>query len=219
VSKGLPPPLAPIASRRRRRRRGVFGRLWRLCLLVLLWLCGVAGWIVYIGARDQAAGDDVRADTVIVLGAAAYDARPSPVFEERIRHGIALQQRGLAPTLLFTGGFGGSGARFAESQVARRYAVRHGVPVNAIMIETVSRNTRENLREAATLMRQRKMTRAIVVSDPLHMARALRLCREIGIECLGSSTPTSRYRSFATQWRFLLAEVYFFHRDLLPRRE
>jgi uncharacterized SAM-binding protein YcdF (DUF218 family) len=219
VSKGLPPPLAPIASRRRRRRRGVFGRLWRLCLLVLLWLCGVAGWIVYIGARDQAAGDDVRADTVIVLGAAAYDARPSPVFEERIRHGIALQQRGLAPTLLFTGGFGGSGARFAESQVARRYAVRHGVPVNAIMIETVSRNTRENLREAATLMRQRKMTRAIFVSDPLHMARALRLCREIGIECLGSSTPTSRYRSFATQWRFLLAEVYFFHRDLFPRRE
>ena len=115
--------------------------------------------------------------------------------------------------------FGGSGARFAESQVARRYAVRHGVPVNAIMIETVSRNTRENLREAAALMRQRKMTRAIVVSDPLHMSRALRLCREVGIECLGSSTPTSRYRSFATQWRFLLAEVYFFHRDLFPRRE
>ncbi|MFD0724892.1 YdcF family protein [Lysobacter brunescens] len=211
--------MAPLASRKRRRRRGLFGKLWRLCLLVLLWLCGVAGWIVYIGARDQAAGDDVRADTVIVLGAAAYDARPSPVFEERIRHGIALHQRGLAPTLLFTGGFGGSGARFAESQVARRYAVRHGVPVNAIMIETVSRNTRENLREAAALMRARKMTRAIVVSDPLHMSRALRLCNEVGIECLGSSTPTSRYRSFATQWRFLLAEVYFFHRDLFPRKE
>lgn len=219
MSKGLPPPLAPLASRKRRRRRGVFGRLWRLCLLVLLWLCGVAGWIVYIGARDQAANDDVRADTVIVLGAAAYDARPSPVFEERIRHGIALHKRGLAPTLLFTGGFGGSGARFAESQVARRYAVRQGVPVNAILIETVSRNTRENLGEAAALMRQRKMSRAIVVSDPLHMARALRLCREVDIECLGSSTPTSRYRSFATQWRFLLAEVYFFHRDLFPRQE
>lgn len=219
MSKGLPPPLAPLASRKRRRRRGVFGQLWRLCLLVLLWLCGVAGWIVYIGARDQAASDDVRADTVIVLGAAAYDARPSPVFEERIRHGIALHKRGLAPTLLFTGGFGGSGARFAESQVARRYAVRQGVPVNAIMIETVSRNTRENLGQAAALMRQRKMTRAIVVSDPLHMSRALRLCREVGIECLGSSTPTSRYRSFATQWRFLLAEVYFFHRDLVPRKE
>lgn len=219
MSKGLPPPLAPLASRKRRRRRGVFGRLWRLCLLVLLWLCGVAGWIVYIGARDQAASGDVRADTVIVLGAAAYDARPSPVFEERIRHGIALHKRGLAPTLLFTGGFGGSGARFAESQVARRYAVRQGVPVNAIMIETVSRNTRENLGQAAALMRQRKMTRAIVVSDPLHMSRALRLCREVGIECLGSSTPTSRYRSFATQWRFLLAEVYFFHRDLVPHKE
>jgi uncharacterized SAM-binding protein YcdF (DUF218 family) len=219
VSRGLPPPLAPIASRKRRRRRGLSGRLWRLCLLLLLWLCGVAAWIVYIGARDQASGDDVHADTVIVLGAAAYDARPSPVFEERIRHGIALHQRGLARTLLFTGGFGGSGARFAESQVGRRYAIRHGVAADAILIETTSRNTRENLREAAALMQERGMTRAIVVSDPLHMSRALRLCREVGIECLGSSTPTSRYRSVATQSRFLLAEVYFFHRDLFPRKE
>ena len=66
-------------------------------------------------------------------------------------------------------------------------------------------------------MRQKRLRRAIVVSDPLHMARALRICAEVGIACLGSPTPTSRYRSFDTRWRFLASEVYFFHRDLFVR--
>lgn len=209
-----PPPLTPMGGRRRRRRRGLFGWLWRLLLLVLLWLCGVAAYIVYVGHRDQAAPADVRADAIIVLGAAAYDARPSPVFLERIRHGIDLQRKGHAPLLIFTGGFGGMGARYSESQVGRRYAIRHGVPEPSILIETVSRNTRENMREAALLMRERGLNRAIVVSDPLHVPRALRLCHALELHCLGSPTPTSRFRTVETQWRFLLNEVYFFHRDL-----
>lgn len=196
-----------------RRRRGGLGRLlWRLMMLGLLWLAGVAGWIVWIGHRDDAAG----ADAIIVLGAAAYDARPSPVFEERIRHGLNLYRQGYAPVLLFTGGYG-TGARFAESQVARRYAMRHGIPESAILIETSSRTTLQNLLQARELMREHRLQRAIVVSDPLHMARALRLCRQLEIEATGSPTPSTRFRSFQTQWRFLLQEVYFFHRDLVTR--
>lgn len=198
-----------MSSRRNRRRRGFIGWSWRLLLLLALWLLGVAAWIVWVGERDQAA----PADAIIVLGAAAYDARPSPVLEERIRHGIDLYQRGLAKRLIFTGGFG-KGARFSESQVAQRYALRHDVPKQAILIETESRTTRQNLQQAAALMQAHHLKRAIIVSDPLHMARALRLAREAGIDALGSSTPTSRFRSFATRKRFLLQEVYFFHRDL-----
>jgi uncharacterized SAM-binding protein YcdF (DUF218 family) len=214
MTRAAPPPLIQRATGKRRKRRSLFRWLRRLLLLVLLWLCGVALYIVFIGGRDDAADDDVRADAIIVLGAAAYDARPSPVFEERIRHGIDLYKGERAPLLIFTGGFGGSGARFSESQVARRYALRDGVSARAILIETVSRNTRENLGEAAALMRKKKLRRAIIVSDPLHMSRALRICGEVGLVCLGSPTPTSRFRSFDTRWRFLLNEVYFFHRDL-----
>ena len=203
-----------MSTRRQRKRWGLFGWAWRLSLLLVLWVAGVAGYIVWIGERDQAA----PADVIIVLGAAAYDARPSPVFEERIRHGIDLYQRGLAKHVIFTGGFG-KGARFSESQVARRYALRHGVPARAILIETASRTTWQNLQQAAALMKARGFKRAIIVSDPLHMARALRLSRELGIDALGSSTPTSRFRSFDTRKRFLLQEVYFFHRDLfVPSR-
>lgn len=200
-------------ARRHTSRRGVAGWTWRLLLLALLWLAGVAAYIIWVGQRDDAA----QADAIIVLGAAAYDAKPSPVFEERIRHGIDLYKRGLAPTLIFTGGYGGTGARFSESQVARRYALRQGVPDKAILIESLSRNTHDNLRQARALMQQHKLHSVIIVSDPLHMARALRISRDLGIRSVGSPTPTSRFRSFATRWRFLLQEVYFFHRDRLPR--
>lgn len=200
-------------ARRRKPRRGVFGWTWRLLLMVLFWLAGVAAYITWVGQRDDAR----PADAIIVLGAAAYDAKPSPVFEERIRHGIDLYKRGLAPKLIFTGGYGGVGARFSESQVARRYALRQGVPDKAILIESLSRNTHDNLRQASLLMQQHQLHDVIVVSDPLHMARALRISKELGIRAVGSPTPTSRFRTFATRWRFLLQEVYFFHRDRLPR--
>ena len=202
-----------MSARRRTSRRGIAGWAWRLLLLALLWLVGVAAYIIWVGQRDDAA----PADAIIVLGAAAYDAKPSPVFEERIRHGIDLYKRGLAPKLIFTGGYGGVGARFSESQVARRYALRQGVPDKAILIESLSRNTHDNLRQARVLMQQHKLHSVIIVSDPLHMARALRISRDLGIRSVGSPTPTSRFRSFATRWRFLLQEVYFFHRDRLPR--
>ena len=193
-----------------RRRTGLFDWLWRLCVLVLLWLLGVAAWIIWVGDRDQAA----PADAIIVLGAAAYDAKPSPVFEERIRHGLDLYRQGYAPKLIFTGGFGGAGARFSESQVARRYALKQEIPARDILIENRSRTTRQNLVEAKQLMDAHGMHRVILVSDPLHMARALRLSRELGIDALASSTPSTRFRSFHTSWRFLAQEIYFFHRDL-----
>ena len=185
--------------------------LWRLCGLLLLWLLGVAAWIIWVGDRDQAA----PADAIIVLGAAAYDAKPSPVFEERIRHGLDLYRQGYAPKLIFTGGFGGATARFSESQVARRYALKQEIPEQDILIETRSRTTRQNLIEAKRLMDARGLQRVILVSDPLHMARALRLSKELGINALASSTPSTRFRSFHTSWRFLAQEIYFFHRDLL----
>lgn len=199
-----------VKSAKRKPRR--FLRLvFRLALLLVLWLLGVAGHILWVGERDQAA----PVDAIVVLGAAAYDAQPSPVFEARIEHGLDLYRDGYAKTLIFTGGYGGSRARFSESQVARRYALRQGVPEDAILIEAVSRTTYDNLVEARRLMLDHDLRRVIIVSDPLHMARALRLSRRLGIDALGSPTPSTRFRSWRTRLEFLARETYFFHRDLL----
>ena len=198
-------PAAPSAGRKRRHRQIVITllsaiSLWALAPSVLIWR---QGHIDYARASDCA----------IVLGAAAYHTRPSPVFEERIRHAIDLYDRGLVKNIVFTGGFG-VGAPHAESEVGRDYALRHGVPAQAIRIETVSRTTFENLKEARRVMRKNGLSTAILVSDPYHLKRAATMAHDLGINAVTSPTPTSRFRSWHARLLFLARETYFYHRYL-----
>jgi uncharacterized SAM-binding protein YcdF (DUF218 family) len=178
--------------------------------LLLLWLA-LLGWRINAEGAAHSRG---TADVAIVLGAAVYGDRPSPVFEERIRHGIGLYKAKRVEKLLFTGGFG-EGAGAAESLVARRYALARGIPAEAILTETLSRTTKQNLVEARRLMRAEGLESALIVSDPLHMKRAMRMAGGVGIEAAPSPTPTSRYRSWRSKAGFLLREVYFYNVYLL----
>jgi uncharacterized SAM-binding protein YcdF (DUF218 family) len=179
---------------------------------IILWT-GLAlfFWCAALALRIDAVGRNVpqgRADVAIVLGAAAYDSRPSPVFAARIDHGIALFRAGRVRRLLFTGGHG-TGARFAESQVARRYAMARGVPASAILIETRSRTTRQNLDEAAALMRNHRLTNAFIVSDPAHLMRAGWMADAAGIDAQAAATPTTRYRGWQARTGFAMREIWF----------
>ena len=61
-----------------------------------------------------------------------------------------------------------------------------------------------------------EVTLAGSVAGALKDSPALRLSKALGIDALASSTPSTRFRSFHTSWRFLAQEIYFFHRDLFP---
>ncbi len=180
----------------------------------LIWLIIVlCSWLIFIGASIWNYGSQDHAkksDCAIVLGAAAYHKNPSPVFKERIDHAVSLYQQGLVSKIIFTGGFG-TGAPFAESEVAAKYAIRQGVSSTNILIEKQSRSTVENLIQAKRLMRSAGLSTAIIVSDPLHLKRASILAEDLGISAVTSPTPTSRFRSFKVQFKFLLREIYFYH--------
>ncbi len=195
-----------MSKRRRKRRYRLL--LWPL-LLVLLWLPTPALLIWWHGSSDQAR----PSDCAIVLGAAAYHTRPSPVLQERIRHAIALYQRGTVRYLVFTGGYG-TGAEHAEASVARDYAIRHGVPAEAILIETRSRTTHENLIEARRVMIEQGLGSAIIVSDPFHLKRAAMIAADLDLDAVTSPTPTTRFQSWQARLRFLARETYFYHRYL-----
>lgn len=129
-------------------------------------------------------------DAIVVLGAAQYDGRPSPVFEARLEHAVALWNAGIADAFVVTGGKL-EGDRTTEAAVARAYAVEHGVPADAIFGEDEAHNTLTSLRSVGELLAEREMISAVFVSDPTHMLRVLRIADDLGIEAYGSPTTTS----------------------------
>ena len=126
-------------------------------------------------------GDDRRpADAIVVLGAAQYDGRPSPVYEARLRHAIELFDAGVAPLIVVTGG-SQPGDRTTEAAVGRAYALRAGVPESAILVEDSSRNTLESLGAVAAMVEARGATTVVLVSDRTHMLRSLRIATDLGL--------------------------------------
>src|SRR5688572_6869734 len=132
--------------------------------LALAWLAMLAA-VVVAAHRDGADRLAEPAAAIIVLGAAQYDGRPSPVLRARLDHGIALWRAGHAPRLIVTGG-GRAGDRTTEAAVGRRYAVRHGVPDSAILLESEGRTTSESLRAASAILREMARQDSLRVLDP-----------------------------------------------------
>ena len=176
-----------------------------LAAAALLYLAGTTLSIVRYAQVDETRD----ADAIIVLGAAAAENGVSPVFRERLNHGIALYRAGRAGMLLLTGGVGRGNIR-SDAAIARDYCIAQGVPAADILIEETSTITEENLENARALMDAHGLTTALLVSDPLHMRRAMLMAADYGIAASSSPTPTSMYRSWRTRLPFLLREEFFY---------
>src|SRR6476646_8887312 len=117
---------------------------WRIITSILLGIVVIwAGWmgaVLVWSAIDQAQ----PAGSIVVLGAAQYDGRPSPVLRARLDHGIDLWNQRMGKVLVFTGGRG-YGDTTSEAAVGRSYAMKHGVPDTAIVLENKGRTTRESM--------------------------------------------------------------------------
>lgn len=164
-----------------------------LARLIVLAAVAVVVLAAYAAYRiwDQGTRDEQRpTDAIVVMGAAQYDGRPSPVFAARLDHAIDLFHAGLARWLIVTGGKQ-EGDRTTEAASARAYAVAKGVPDRAILAEDRSRTTLQSIRGVAALMRSEDLASAVFVSDPTHMLRVLRMASDEGIEAYGSPTRTS----------------------------
>jgi uncharacterized SAM-binding protein YcdF (DUF218 family) len=183
-----------------------------IALFLIIWFGGLAIDIY----RYSSISDPLPADAAIVLGAAAWDGRPSPVFEERIKHAIDLYRAGRVRAIIFTGGVG-KGQQVADSVVAAAYAIQQGVDENDVFCETKSRYTYENLRGANAIVQEQGFVRVLIVSDPLHMRRAVSMARDLGLDSYPSPTPTSRYVSLQSKAKFLWGEVRYYTAYLVGR--
>jgi len=152
---------------------------------------------------------NLPSDAAIVLGAAVWDERPSPVFQGRIDHAIWLYEQQLVNKLIFTGGRGSS-AEAAESEVARQYAIAHGVPENDILIETKSTITEQNLYYAKEIGEKAGLSSYLIISDPLHMKRAMMMAEDMKLHANPSPATESAYRTLTSKIPFLFREVFYY---------
>jgi uncharacterized SAM-binding protein YcdF (DUF218 family) len=147
-------------------------------------------------------------DAIVVLGAAQYNGRPSPVLRARLDHALDLYTEGLAPLIVVTGGVG-RGDTTSEAIVGRRYLVSHDVPLEAVVAMPRGRSTMVSMTAVAVWLRRRGDRRVLLVSDPFHMFRLRLEARRTSLEAYTSPTASSPISNNPVlELRYLLAEGF-----------
>jgi uncharacterized SAM-binding protein YcdF (DUF218 family) len=167
--------------------------VWR-CLLAL-----VAVLVIYVAVtfaqvwaasrRDGAQS----AEAIVVLGAAQYDCRPSPVLRERLDHAHQLYLDGVAPMIVVTGGKQ-QGDRCTEAESSANHLRSAGVPDDDLLLEVQGRNSWESLAATSLILRERDLTRVVLVTDGYHALRVRAIADQLGLDA--SVSPSRRGGSF-----------------------
>ncbi|MGG4143697.1 YdcF family protein [Paenibacillus algorifonticola] len=191
------------------KKRLVSKKIKPLLLCVLAVVATVLCWFSYeiwsFSIKDEAR----PADAILVLGTAVWGDQPSPVLRERLNHAIKLYEQGYAKYIIFTGGRGSSN-ELAESEVSRSYAIEKGVQPEHILIEEQSLITEENFEYSLVVAKPYELRTFIIVSDPLHMKRALMMASELEMTAYSSPTTTSAYSSMRTKLPFFFRELFYY---------
>jgi uncharacterized SAM-binding protein YcdF (DUF218 family) len=179
-----------------------------LCVLLTFLFLGYLFYVAKQIERQSTLNEARAADVIVVLGAAQYRGRPSPVLQARLNHALLLYLRGLAPYVLTTGGAGGDPV-FTEGKVGRAYLAKRGVPSESIITEEGA-TTAESLESAAETMHRMNLHSAIVVSDGYHIYRVKRLLESRGIKVYGSPRPEEGDHGMAQlRWLYFRQSVGF----------
>lgn len=168
-------------------------------------LAAVAISIVYFSVRvaRQSTREEARpADVILVLGAAEYRGRPSPVLKARLDHALDLYRRKLAPHIFTTGGAGGDPV-YTEAGVGRTYLTSHGVPSEAIIVETEGESTVESIAMAVEVLRRMELHSVLVVSDGYHIFRVKKMLEAQGFEAYGSPRKELNPGALHETWNYV----------------
>jgi uncharacterized SAM-binding protein YcdF (DUF218 family) len=173
-----------------------------LALLVL----GAAYFVVTFAQVLMASrgGDVGEAEAIVVLGAAQYDGRPSPVFQARLDHAVGEQLGGVAPVVVVTGGRR-EGDRFTEASAAAGYLIRAGIPEGALRLESDGSSSWESLAAAARFLRAEGITDVVLVSSPYHALRTEHIAAEVGLD--GHASPSEETEGFGGRVGHLVKET------------
>lgn len=184
--------------------RRALGAILLAILLVAATWAAVVVMVAVQASHDQA----TNADAIVVLGAAQYNGRPSPVFRARLDHAAALYQRGLAPTVLVTGGIGAHDT-LDEANVGRDYLVRLHIPDDAVIPLAGADDTFRSIEQVTRWFQGRESRRVLLVSDGFHMLRLEIIARRLGLTAYTSpATGSPIHASVRRNTGYLFAEGF-----------
>jgi len=178
--------------------------------LVLAVLAGVIVYTISLVMVLVVSQQDERrpVDAIVVLGAAQYNGRPSPVLRARLNHARSLYREELAPLVVVTGGVG-RGDTTSEAVVGRRYLVSHGIPKGAVVAQGEGRTTMASMSAVTAWLHARGLRRVLLVSDPFHMFRLRLEARRTALEAYTSPTESSPISDNPVlELRYLFAEGF-----------
>jgi uncharacterized SAM-binding protein YcdF (DUF218 family) len=167
------------------------------------------GYLAYVSVQigRQSTLDEARpADAILVLGAAEYRGRPSPVLKARLEHALSLYKKKMAPIVITTGGAGGD-PDYTEGGVGRSYLIEHDVPSDAIIVEPEGETTAHSIAAAGEIMESMGLTSCILVSDGYHIYRAKKMLESRGIKVYGSPRPSNPRGDLAEWWLYFRQAV------------
>lgn len=176
---------------------------------VVILLAVTLGYLLLVAGeiQRQSTVDEARAaDAIIVLGAAEYRGRPSPVLEARLNHALWLYLKGMAPHIITTGGAGGD-PMFTEGSVGRAYLTRRGVPAEAISVEGEGESTAYSVTAVAEIMERMDLHSAIVVSDGYHIYRVKKMLQSRGVKVYGSPRPSVPPEGWREKWLYFRQSI------------
>jgi uncharacterized SAM-binding protein YcdF (DUF218 family) len=178
--------------------------------LVLVVLAGVIVYTISLVMVLVVSQQDERrpVDAIVVLGAAQYNGRPSPVLRARLNHALSLYREELAPLVVVTGGIG-RGDTTSEAVVGQRYLVVHGIPEGAVVAQGEGRTTMASMSAVTAWLHARGLRRVLLVSDPFHMFRLRLEARRTALEAYTSPTESSPISDNPVlELRYLFAEGF-----------
>lgn len=166
-----------------------------VCLALLL------GWVTVKIRRQSTIDEAQKADVIVVMGAAEYRGKPSPVLKARLDHGLALYERKLAPWIVTTGGAGGDPV-FTEGTVGRNYLIGKGVPSESIILEDEGETTVHSTVAVAEIMTRMGLKSCILVSDGYHIFRAKKMLESRGLRVYGSPRVIKQDTGWRDWWLY-----------------
>lgn len=148
-----------------------------IVVFAVLIFVATVGRVWWQGTQD----DRPRSDVLVVLGAAQYNGKPSPVYRARLDHAAALFKDGVAPRVITVGG-NRQGDRTTEGASGAAYLRKNDVPDGAVHAIESGSNTYRSLQDVHALMVANGWRSAVVVTDPWHALRARTMAADLGID-------------------------------------